>query len=97
MREILRQGVVVKADREDRFGPGFGHGSALVVGWQRPEVVLEFSGVESLLAVTGEDRLDGGIAALHRLKRSQRRINPLLWQVVQQGVGFLSGRHNRKW
>src|SRR3954454_1970058 len=25
MREILRQGVIVKADREDRLGPGFGH------------------------------------------------------------------------
>jgi hypothetical protein len=24
--EILRQGVIVKADREDRLGPGFGHG-----------------------------------------------------------------------
>jgi hypothetical protein len=37
--------------------------SALVVGRQRPEVALELLGVESLLAMTGEDRLDGGVAS----------------------------------
>lgn len=56
-------------------------------------MTIELVGVESLLAVTREDRLDGGIAALYRLQRSQCSLHPILRQMIQQGVGFLSGRH----
>lgn len=60
-------------------------------------MTIELVGVESLLAVTREDRLDGGISALNRLQRSQRGVHPILRQVVQQGMGFLSGRHCSQW
>lgn len=56
-------------------------------------MTIELVRVESLLAVTRQDRLDGGIAPLHRLQRRQCRVYPVLGQMVEQRVGFLSGRH----
>lgn len=91
--QILGQRVLIEPDGEDRLGPALGQGSALVVGRQQPEVAIELLGVKPLLAVTSENRLDGSVSALHRLKRRQRCVHPLLWQMVKQGVGFLSGRH----
>lgn len=63
-------------------------------GTQRPELALELLGIEPLLAVTREDRLDGGIASLHGLKCGQCCFHPILGQMVEHGVGFLAGRHS---
>lgn len=68
--------------------------SALVVGGQRPELALELLRAEPLLAVTREDRLNGGIASLHCLKRGECCFHPILGQMIQHSVGFLAGRHN---
>jgi predicted ATPase len=56
-------------------------------------VALEFLGVNALLAVTSEDRLDRRISALYRLQGSECSLQPVLRQVVQDGMGLISGRH----
>lgn len=48
--------------------------SALVIGRQRPELALELLGIEPLLAVTREDRLNRGVAAFSCLKCDQWKI-----------------------
>ncbi len=71
MRQLVRQ-----SDNGGAALPTYNVGgrSALVVGRQRPEMALELLWVESLLAMTGEDRLDGGVTEPHQADTTSSRF-----------------------
>jgi len=57
-------------------------------------VPIEFLGTELLLAMARQDRLQRGISSFNCLKGSQRRLNPVLREMVKNGMGLIASRHD---
>jgi hypothetical protein len=57
-------------------------------------VLVELLGTKTLLAVPGKDCLDRGISALYSLKCRQRCIYSILGQMIKDGAGSLTSRHD---